>query len=102
MSLGQSPAPVAADAGWLKAVPADVDVAVRVRGVDAARADLMAMLKAMSPGWRNGPSKAWPVPWLSFASTFGESATKNPVGRPHPGRRAGRSRGTPPFAYPGP
>lgn len=44
-ALGQA----APDAGWLKSVPAEADVVVRVRGVDAARDDLAAMLRALSP-----------------------------------------------------
>lgn len=44
--LGQ---PAAEPPAWLKAVPADVDVAIRIRGLDATRQDLSALLKAMSP-----------------------------------------------------
>lgn len=72
VSLGQSPAPVAADAGWLKAVPADVDVAVRSRGVDATHANLVAMIKAMSPTLAKRAE-----PWLGdrlaeFAKKYGK------------------------------
>ena len=56
-SLAQSPTLDAADAGWLKAVPADIDVAIHCRGVDATRADLVAMLRILSPRWRKRPRK---------------------------------------------
>jgi hypothetical protein len=44
-TLGQAPA----ESGWLNSVPHDADVVVRVRGLVAAKTDLVAMLKAMSP-----------------------------------------------------
>src|SRR4051794_15136055 len=37
------------EAGWLKAVPGDIDVVIRTRGLEATRDDVAAMLKAMSP-----------------------------------------------------
>jgi hypothetical protein len=45
-TLGQQ-AP--AEAAWLKAVPADADAVVYVKGVGAVRDDLLAMIRAMSP-----------------------------------------------------
>jgi hypothetical protein len=78
VALGQSPAPVVAGAEWLKAVPADVDVAVRVRGVEATRADLMAMLKAMSPGLAERAEASLTGPLGQFRETFGEDAVKPP------------------------
>jgi hypothetical protein len=52
-TLGQAPA-----GGWLDAVPAEADVVLRVRGIEAVRNDLTAMLKAMSPrlGDQAGPA----------------------------------------------
>jgi hypothetical protein len=44
-TLGQLPA----ESGWLDSVPPDADVVLRVRGLDAAKDDLVTMLKAMSP-----------------------------------------------------
>src|SRR5262249_29985932 len=43
--LGQAPV----ETGWLKALPAETEVVVHVRGVSATRDDAIAMLKAMSP-----------------------------------------------------
>jgi hypothetical protein len=43
--LGQAPA----SAPGLKALPADTEVVVHVRGVSAARDDLLAMIRALSP-----------------------------------------------------
>ena len=98
MTLGQSPAPVAADAGWLKAVPADVDVAVRIRGVDATRADLMAMLKAMTPGLAERAEQGLAGHLDQFRQTFGEDAVKIPwVGLIRVGGPG--VEGIPPFAF---
>jgi hypothetical protein len=44
-TLGQAPA----ENGWLNSVPAEADVVVRVRGLVAAKNDLVAMLLSMSP-----------------------------------------------------
>ena len=78
VSLGQSPAPVAADAGWLKAVPADVDVAVRIRGVDATHADLMAMLRIMSPALAKRAEQGLTGHLAQFRQKFGEAAGRTP------------------------
>ena len=97
VSLGQSPAPVAADAGWLKAVPADVDVAVRTRGVDATHADLMAMLRIMSPTLAERAEQGLTDPLAQFRQKFGEAAARTPwVGLIRIPAPAGEGR--PPFA----
>ena len=44
-AIGQSPA----EAGWLKSVPADVDVVIHAKGLRSTRDDLARMLEAMSP-----------------------------------------------------
>lgn len=43
--LGQAPA----EAAWLKSIPADVDVAIHIRGLGPVKDDISGMLKAMSP-----------------------------------------------------
>ncbi|MGO8898128.1 MAG: hypothetical protein ACLQU5_07240 [Isosphaeraceae bacterium] len=97
VSLGQSPAPVAADAGWLKAVPADVDVAVRIRGVDATHADLMAMLRVVSPALAERAEQRLTGPLAQFRQKFGEAAARTPwVGLIRTAAPDGE--GTPPFA----
>ncbi len=48
-ALGQAPP----EAALLKAAPAEVDVAVRTRGLEATRDDVLAMLKAINPDWAN-------------------------------------------------
>ena len=75
-SLGQSPA--ATEAGWLKAVPADIDVAIRCRGVDATRADLIAMLKIMSPALAERAEQGLTGPLAQFRKKFGEPAGRTP------------------------
>ncbi len=97
VSLGQSPAPVAAGAGWLKAVPANVDVAVRIRGVDATHADLMAMLKVMSPTLAERAEQGLTSPLAQFRQKFGEAAARTPwVGLIRAAAPDGEGR--PPFA----
>jgi hypothetical protein len=76
--LGQSPAPVAADAGWLDAVPANVDVALRVRGMEATHADLMAMLRIMSPTLAERAERSLSGPLAEFPQKFGEAAARTP------------------------
>ncbi|MDR3622285.1 MAG: hypothetical protein P4L85_23240 [Paludisphaera borealis] len=46
-ALGQAPAE--ASAAWLKAVPGDVDLVIRGRGVEPISRELVDMIKAMSP-----------------------------------------------------
>ena len=48
-ALGQAPP----EAALLKAAPAEVDLAVRTRGLEATRDDVLAMLKAINPDWAN-------------------------------------------------
>ena len=87
-SLGQSPAPDAAGAGWLKALPANVDVAIRVRGVDATHADLMAMLKAVSPKLAARAEPTLTDHLVKFRQKFGEAAARTPwIGLVQTGRR---------------
>jgi hypothetical protein len=69
-------APVEAD--WLKVIPADVDVAVRARGLDAARADLLAMLAAMSPSWNKMADDALTSHFAEIRQRHGEQALKTP------------------------
>jgi hypothetical protein len=49
MALAQAPQ----EANLLKSVPADVDIAIRTRGVDATSKNLVASVKAMNPDWGN-------------------------------------------------
>ncbi len=44
-TLGQAPA----ESGWLDSVPHDADIVLRIRGLDASKNHIVAMLKAMSP-----------------------------------------------------
>ncbi len=78
VSLGQSPTTDAADARWLKSVPANVDVAVRVGGVDATHADLMAMLRNMSPKLAERAERGLTDHLAQFRQKFGEAAARTP------------------------
>jgi hypothetical protein len=81
----------------MKAVPADVDVAVRCRGLDASRDDLIAMLKAMSPGLTESVEAGLANPLDQVRQNHGDASTKWPfVGVLRFGPRGGG--GTPPFA----
>jgi hypothetical protein len=62
----------------LKAVPADVDVAIRIRGVEATRNDLLAMLKAMNPDWAKMAEDGLEKPLAEFQQRHGEPAYKSP------------------------
>ncbi|HMF36467.1 MAG TPA: hypothetical protein VKF17_07490 [Isosphaeraceae bacterium] len=96
-SFSQSPAPVAADGGWLKAVPANIDVAVRIRSVDATHADLMAMLSIMSPKLADRAEQGLTDPLAQFRQKFGEAAARTPwVGLIRTAAPSGE--GKPPFA----
>ena len=101
VALGQSPGPVAADARWLKSLPADVDVAVRISGVEAAHADLMAMLKIMSPTLAERAEPGLTGHLAQFRQKFGEAAARTPwVGLIRTIAPGGE--GKPPFCHPGP
>jgi len=73
-TLSQSPQ----EAAWLKVIPADVDVAVRSRGIDATRNDLVAMLKAMSPDWADMAENGLAGPLGELQQRHGELALKTP------------------------
>jgi hypothetical protein len=77
-TLGQAPAEATATAPWLKAIPADVDLVIRSRGLEPTFRDLTDMVKAMSP---RGAEMA--VPALSnlltqFQNQHGAEAVKTP------------------------
>jgi len=91
--LGQAPT----DAAWLKAIPDDVDVAIRSRGLDATRADVVAMLKAMSPTLAETAEPALTNQLAQLETQFGAIAVRSPwvgVVRIVPGAAGG----PPPFA----
>src|SRR4051812_30132816 len=73
-TLGQAPP----EAAWLKAVPGDVDVVMRCRGLGATRDDLGAFLKALSPGLaeRAGPALSGQLD--QFRDKHGEMAVRTP------------------------
>lgn len=67
------------EAAWLKAVPGDVPVVVRVRAMDRVRDDLVAMIAAMSPDSAE-PAKEGIAAGLQYVgSLLGEEATKSPI-----------------------
>ncbi len=73
-TLGLSPV----EPAWLDAVPAEADVVIRVRGMDAVRKDLTAMIKAMSTtlGAQAEPGLEQAV--AGFKAQFGEAAATEP------------------------
>jgi hypothetical protein len=75
-ALGHVPA--STDAAWLKAIPADVDVAVHFRGLEAARNDLETMLKAMSPRLAEQVMPNVTTQLDQFKQRAGEPAVKTP------------------------
>jgi hypothetical protein len=88
-ALGQG----APDTGWLKAIPAEADVVVHVRSVDAARDDLVAMIKAMSPTLAQQAAPAIEGLAAQFAQRFGKEGAASEflaVMRIVPGQDGGR------------
>ncbi len=75
-TLGQQ---VPDEAAWIKAIPADVDVVARMRPLAKGQADLIAMVKAMSPtyGGQAGPVLTAGEPML--AGKFGPEAASSPM-----------------------
>src|SRR5262245_27963785 len=73
-ALSQAPAEV----DWLKVIPADVDLAIRVRGLGAARDDLQAMVRAMSPTWGKMAEDGLAAPFAEISQKHGDLATKTP------------------------
>lgn len=73
-SLGQSP-----EAGWLKAIPGDVDVAVRCRGIESTEKDLMAMLQAMSPMLANQAQASLEQGMGQVRDRLGQAGAESPV-----------------------
>lgn len=73
-ALGQAPDA----AGLLDAVPAEADVVVRVRGVEAVRDDLIAMIKAMSPALGDQAGPGLEQAAMQFRTSFGEAAATQP------------------------
>ncbi|QEH31926.1 hypothetical protein OJF2_03930 [Aquisphaera giovannonii] len=68
------PAPPA----WVAAVPADVDVVVHVRPMEATQAEVSAMLKAFSPTLAERAEPALAQGMAGFRQSFGEGSTKAP------------------------
>src|SRR3954451_18484300 len=73
-TLSQAPQ----EADWLKIIPADVDVAIHVRGLDAVRNDAVAMLKAMSPEWGKMAEDGSEAHLAQIREKHGDHALKNP------------------------
>jgi hypothetical protein len=92
-TLGQVPA----ESGWLNSVPPDADVVLRVRGLVAAKGDLVAMLKAMSPALAEQAEPALEQGVATAKAQIGEPLVTEPFfillrGVPPEGQ------GPPPFA----
>ncbi len=74
-TLSQAPQ----EADWLKVIPADVDVAIHVRGLDVVRNDAVAMLKAMSPEWGKMAEDGSEAHLAQVREKHGEHALKAPL-----------------------
>ncbi|MDG3007376.1 hypothetical protein [Paludisphaera mucosa] len=75
-TLGQAPAETAAS--WLKAVPGDVDLVVRSRGVESTSGDLTDMIKAMSPRAAETAAPALAQLLDQARGQYGDDAVKTP------------------------
>lgn len=63
---------------WLKAVPGDMDVIIRTRGLDATREHLTVMLTAMSPTLGESAGPALSAQINRLRGTFGPTLTEAP------------------------
>jgi hypothetical protein len=93
-AIGQAPP----EAALAKAAPADVDVAVRVRGMETSRDDLLAMLKAMNPDWATAAEGPLSAPVAEMRQRHGEHAAKSPFLALVKFGDDGAAGGPPPFA----
>ena len=73
-TLSQSPQ----EAAWLKVVPADVDIAIRLRGMDETRNHVLGMLKAMNPDWANMAEGSLRAATEASHQKYGEHSVKDP------------------------
>jgi hypothetical protein len=73
-ALSQSPA----EPAWLQVIPGDAELAVRVRGTEATRDDLVTMLKAMSPSWGKMAEDGLAKPLAEIREKHGEHALTTP------------------------
>jgi hypothetical protein len=72
--LGQAPP----ESSWLKSVPAEADIVVHVRSLNAARDDLSAMIKAMSPSLAEQAVPALEQAVDRFTQEMGKRAAETP------------------------
>jgi hypothetical protein len=93
-TLSQAPA----EAAFSRAAPADVDVAVRVRGLEATRDELLAMIKAMNPEWGNMAEAHLGAPVGEIRARHGARAVKSPFLALLRFDEPGGDGGPPPFA----
>lgn len=93
-AIGQAPP----EAALLKAAPADVDIALRVRGLEATSEDAVAAIKAMDAEWGNMAEGLLSAQVAEARQKHGAIAVKSPflavfrLGEP------GGEGGSPPFA----
>jgi hypothetical protein len=73
-TLSQAPP----EAAWLNAIPADVDVAIRTRGLEASIHDFVAMLNAMNPAWGKMAEDGTAAHLAEMGQKHGEHAVKSP------------------------
>jgi hypothetical protein len=93
-TLSQSPQ----EAAWLKVIPADVDIAIHSRGINATRDDLVAMLKAMSPAWGDMAENGLAGPLSHLQQMHGDHVLKTPWVSLFRLSDGGGEGGPPPFA----
>ena len=93
-ALGQAPP----EAALLKAAPAEVDLAVRTRGLEATRDDVLAMLKAINPDWANMAEGTLAGPLGQIREHHGAHAVTSPFLVLMRIGEAGDGGGPPPFA----
>jgi hypothetical protein len=73
--MAQAPA----EEAWLKSVPADVELVVRLKPLEETRKDLVAMAKAMSPMWGGLAEQAIQAPFAQLVEHIGKEAAERPM-----------------------
>ncbi|MDB5385953.1 MAG: hypothetical protein JWM11_1599, partial [Planctomycetaceae bacterium] len=71
--------PAAHDVSWLKLVPRDVPVVIRLRAIDDVRDDLFGMLDAMSPNLAAFAKASLEPELESLKKALGPAARKTPL-----------------------
>ena len=92
-ALAQAPP----EAAWLKSVPAETDIVVRMRGIEAVRDDLNDLVRALSPALADQVGPVLNQAVDQFTQQFGRPAAQTPFLALIRAEAPGEPGGSPPF-----